>query len=105
MLAVRSYPEVSFEPTARAADARHSDAMTSDQPPPHRSATTLRRAQQEGFAARSSGTGRAANPHVHTETLPHIDVAKTETRKAAAEAWWRGWDQADGELAQPRETS
>ncbi|MGH8797344.1 MAG: hypothetical protein ACREXI_09830 [Caldimonas sp.] len=39
---------------------------------------------------------------MHTETLPHIDVAKAETRKANAEAWWRGWDHADAELAQPQ---
>ena len=76
--------------------------MTSDQPPPHRAAPALRRAQQEGFAARSSGVARGANPYVRAETLPHIDVAQTETRKAAAEAWWRGWDHADAELAQPR---
>jgi hypothetical protein len=64
-----------------------------------RVASGLKRAEEAGFAARSAGRPRDANPHAVAVTLPYVDLSGPEHRTAWAQAWWRGWDRADADLA------
>lgn len=60
----------------------------------------LNRAEDAGFAARSSGVPREANPHERSVTLPYLNVRDAEHRLELAEAWRRGWDRANADLSE-----
>jgi hypothetical protein len=50
-------------------------------------------AAREGRIARARGLAREHNPYVARSVA--------DGRLRLREAWWRGWDHADGELGQP----
>jgi len=56
--------------------------------------------EREGFAARSSGAEREANPY---NIAPRLDARAwlKKVQRDMAAAWWRGWDKADRQLVLP----
>ena len=58
-----------------------------------------KRAERIGFLARSSGTPREQNPHVHPTSMPYLDLRSNEAQRSLADAWGRGWDRANAELS------
>lgn len=50
------------------------------------------RAEEMGSISREMGDPRESNPY-----LQHVYVSPVLAREFA-EAWWRGWDRADGSL-------
>ena len=52
-------------------------------------------AEQWGFMSRQADDGRETNPYARLDLKVPSNIAKV---KPLAEAWWRGWDQADALL-------
>jgi len=56
--------------------------------------------EREGFAARSSGAEREANPY-NIAPRPDARAWLKKVQRDMAAAWWRGWDKADRQLVLP----
>ena len=52
----------------------------------------------EGFAARSRGVLREANPYNKAEEPRSSKAAAVSEARMLATAWWKGWDAANSQL-------
>ena len=53
--------------------------------------------EREGFAARSSGAEREANPY-NLAPRPDARAWLKKVQRDMAAAWWKGWGKADRQL-------
>ena len=56
--------------------------------------------EREGFAARSSGAEREANPY-NIAPRPDARAWLKKVQRDMAAAWWKGWDKAHCQLTLP----
>ena len=56
--------------------------------------------EREGFAARSSGAEREANPY-NLAPRPDARPWLKKVNRDMSAAWWRGWDKAHRQLSLP----
>ena len=64
-----------------------------------RSSSAKQIAERRGFVARTNGARRDANPHSVPTPAPNLDPRTDPLQRLMAEAWRRGWERADSQLA------